>query len=638
MAISIERAPDHRNVLLVTGNDLYPPGNTDPAIVTPLEAAAASVSPVKKGSHDFWIVFSVGSTGAPNAGGQDPAAVPRPLRGAVTAKSPPTSHDVATMTDQVTTLLQEVGHYWLAYQSLKFHWNNQLVSYDPADWVRFNTETPFKGPLLGGRTNQHWAAWFHSDGSPLGGQNWTDTSRDGPLDRWQWQPRTGPVVHPAGLPAMTMRKKFCDLDLLVMGAKTASECYPETGGRFSWLEPQFVVQPQSFTTELRTAYLAGVFVAYSATEYIYFGFDTDHRRLGVYRTNGTSYGTADLGPTYQPGWVHNSGVALRVIRNGRTLYFQARYDESATGLHVAQPDQNLVLPAPPAQIPGLFDGIPITNVPHSGPDFTTFRTVATVTEPAEPVAIGLLVKTSSPVLVDTVYYNLETRQLGSGSVKFDRDDIPPLVGHLPGGVTPPVPPRRPAPDPHRIHHLVPLPDSWHGGNRYDQLPTDTPVLHVPVAATDPPQAQVWRGRLRLQPVYDLDLDDGDPANPPYDHTATQDRAPKVLLRAPTGNFAFGTSVTVRRTLFTHSSGGGPPGTILWGRTRSLTAADVVLPESPGNRTAPPNRTFTTAFIIAAHQRTDITTAMIESVDILRQYWDPAFGAATEGRRLSNSTL
>jgi hypothetical protein len=493
-----------------------------------LEAAQPSTSPVTKGSHDFWIVYSVGSTDAANAGGQDPAATPRPLRGAVNAQSPPTSSDVTTMTNQITTLLQEVGHYWLAYQSLKFHWNGRVASYDPADWLRVNTETPFQGPLLGGRTNQHWAAWFQSDGSPMGGQNWVDTTRDGRLDRWQWQPRTGPVIHPTGLPAMTMQKKYCDLDLLVMGAKTAVECYPETSGRFSWLEPQFVVQPQSFTTQLRTAYLAGVFVAYSPTDYLYFGFDTDHRRLGVYRTNGTTYGTADLGPTYQPGWVHNSGVALRVIRNGRTLYFQARYDESATGMRVAQPDQNVFLPAPPTEVPGLFDGIPITNVPQSGPDFTTFRTVATVTEPADPVAIGLLVKTSSPILVDTIYHNLETRQLGSGTLKIDRDRLPPLAGHLPGGVRPQPAPTRPKPDPHRVHHLVPLPGAWQGGAHYDQLPADTPVLHIPVTV-DPPQAQVWQGRMRLQPVYDLDLPDGSSGNPPYDHTSTQDRAPKVLL-------------------------------------------------------------------------------------------------------------
>lgn len=182
--------------------------------------------------------------------------------------------------------------------------------------------------------------------------------------------------------------------------------------------------------------------------------------------------------------------------------------------------------------------------------------------------------------------------------------------------------------------------AWPHGTAYGRLPADSPVLDLPIHVTEPDQAQNWRGRLRLQPVYELDLDlpDNDPTLPPYDHTATVDRAPKVLLRAPAGDFAFGTSMSVRRTLFTHSSGGGPPGTVLWGRARSLRAADVVLSDQPDTRQAPPGNTYKAAFIIAARKRTDITTAMIEAVDTLRQYWDPAFGTATDGRRLSTSTL
>ena len=197
MAVTIERAPDHRNVLLITGDDLYFLQNDDPNVITPLEAASAADSPVTKGSHDFWIVFSVGSTGAANAGGQDPAATPRPLRGAVVAKSPPTTMDLATMTSQVVTLLQEVGHYWLAYTNLKFRWAGQVASYHPGRLaVGSTTKTPFQGPLIGGRTNQHWGRLVHSDGSPMGGQNWTDMTRDGhlgPVGLGTYRYRSGPT-------------------------------------------------------------------------------------------------------------------------------------------------------------------------------------------------------------------------------------------------------------------------------------------------------------------------------------------------------------------------------------------------------------------------------------------------------------
>ena len=88
----IERAPDHSNVLLAWGAGLFPDAGDDAnsALLTALREAVAPggsppadslVSPVRPGTHDFWVVYSVGATGAPNAGVQDPDARPRPLRG-----------------------------------------------------------------------------------------------------------------------------------------------------------------------------------------------------------------------------------------------------------------------------------------------------------------------------------------------------------------------------------------------------------------------------------------------------------------------------------------------------------------------------------------------------------------------------
>ena len=94
-------------------------------------------------------------------------------------------------------------------------------------------------------------------------------------------------------------------------------------------------------------------------------------------------------------------------------------------------------------------------------------------------------------------------------------------------------------------------------------------------------------------------------------------------------------MSVRRTLFTHSSGAAYRAPC-YGAAPSREAADVVLPDLPDTRKAPPGNTYKTAFVIAARKRTDITTAMIQAVDTLRQYWDPAFGAATDGRRIYTS--
>lgn len=622
----IERAPDHSQILLASGQDLFPRGVDDAntALLAKLRTAVAEgetpprgglVSPVRPGTHDFWVVYSVGATGAANAGIQDPSATPRPLRGGVVAKAPPTTHDDTTVINQLATLLQEVGHYWLAYPSLKFAWRGGEVSYERADWDKFNHDQTPDGPLLGGRLLQHWGPWFHSENSAMGGRNWSTVTREGIFDRWQWEHLPdGPQPQPSGLPALTLDNQYCDLDLLVMGAKTADQCYPETNGTFRFLEPSYVVQPRFLPghPELGWPFLAGVFVAYGNQDLIYFGFDGDHRQLGVYRTdrNVRFAGPVGLGATYTPSWLPNSGVYLRVVRQGRRLHFQARLDGTALGLRMSPSDHNVFVSSAPDSLPGLFDGISATGVPTSGLDFTTFHTVGTADEPRQPVAIGLIALTAWPTLLDAVYCNLETLTLPALLSKRKRVRT--------------------------VHRLTPLPKRWPSGAAFGDLPAGSPRLHLPAGDLDPASAQDWHGRLRFLLPYDLSESEGGVT---FDHRDTVDRAPKVVLEAPTGNFAFGTAVAVRRTLYTRYSGGGAYPTAIWGRTRTLSAKDVRLdPSSAAARRSPPRNTYKTAFIIAARQRSDITDDMIESVDAIRRYWDPTFGAATGGLRKSSSSL
>ena len=513
MAVTIERAPDHRNVLLITGDDLYFLQNDDPNVIT----TGGGVGRGQSGDQGLprlldRVQCRLHWRGERRRAG--PGRDTTTAAGGGRAKSPPTTMDLATTTSQVVTLLQVVGHYWPAYTNLKFRWAGQVASYDPADWLRFNHETPFQGPLIGGRTNQHWAAWFHSDGSPMGGQNWTDMTRDGHLDRWAWHDRTDQVIHLAGLHAMTLPKGYCDLDLLTMGAKSVAECYPETQGRFSWLEPQFVVQPRTAAArpDLQKAYLAGVCVAYPPTDYVYFGFDTDHRVLGVYRTDGTRYGSADLGPTYQPAWVPHSGVALRVVRTGATLTFQARDDQLRTGLRVAQPNQTDLTGS------ACCHSLPVRRHPdHRQSDVRNgFHQLPHRRHPArhrDPVAVGLIVKTSTAVLVDAIYHNLETRQLPA------RRPFPPGP--------------RPSPKTHRVHHLVPLPAAW------ARHPLRSAARERPGAGPADPRHPTRPGAGLARPAapatglrMDLDLPDTDPSIPPDDHTGSVDRAPRSCCAPP----------------------------------------------------------------------------------------------------------
>src|SRR2546421_7544061 len=416
----LEVPSDHPYVLVVTGTDLYN-GSNDPRdkLRTFLYGQSAEVSPVRQGTHDFWCVVSPAANfGEGGERWSDASLTPRPMRGiayigtppdAVRGGSPPTASDtnqLASLVDSLHTALQEVAHHWLVYPGrLNFTVDGRTEQMDVDDFIHINLDQPFSGPLLAGRSALHWSTYMQADGSPMDGQRWRDLGPDKGLDHWQWTERPQLSVQPSNRPAIVINQEYNDLDLMAMGVITANEAYASTGGRFSWMQPVYSVP---------LPYVAGVFVAFSAHDFLYFGFDSDHRRLGVSRTNGTRYRAADLGADYHP-WppgLRNTGVALRVLyeTEGR-LTFQARFDDSALRPTVSQPDHNIFFGPPPAQIPGLFDGLseigPLT-VPPSRPDFTGFHTVATVTERQRPLAIGLITKTTVPIWADAVYSHIET--------------------------------------------------------------------------------------------------------------------------------------------------------------------------------------------------------------------------------------
>jgi hypothetical protein len=469
---------------------------------------------------------------------------------------------------------------------------------------------------------------MQADGSPFDGQAWRDLGPDEGLNHWQWVEPPQLSVQPPNRPAIVLTQEYNDLDLMAMGVITADEAYTSTGGRFSWMEPWYSAP---------LPYLAGVFVAFSAQDFLYFGFDADHRKLGVFRTDGTRYGEADLGADYHP-WPGrgNTGVALRVLyyagdplrhdrREAPRLIFQARFDDSALRPTVSPADFNVFVGPLPAQIPGLFDGLNEIGrlaVPPSSPDFTGFHTVATVPIRQRPLGVGLITKASDPVWADAVYSHLET-------------------------LTPLLTPKQRV-NPHTVYPLSAVPPELQDPVLFDQLPAGL-HLHQPVK---PPAPLVlpWRGRLRLRvtayaEVTETDLPGDDLRQPPYDHTATSDRAPKLVLSAPPGDFAFGTSVAMWRSVFRRSSGGGigadpakgRPGAQMWGVARSLPATNVQV-VSGYEQQPPPEDTYRMAFILCAPQRSDITDDDIASLDLLREYWDEAFRLCTRGRRHSQSQL
>lgn len=639
----IQRPPAYPDVLVVTGTDLYASGSNDPRnnLRTFLYSQTAQESPVSQGTHDFWCVFGLPtSPGGLGNGWPDPSLTPRPMRGITSIDTPPdavrggnlpTASDtdrLASLVDRIHTMLQEVGHHWLVDPGrLNFTVDGRTEQMDVDDWIHMNLDQLFTGPLLAGRSAQHWSTYMQADGSPFDGQTWQDQGPDEGLNRWQWIEPPQLSVQPSNRPEIVLSQEYNDLDLMAMGVITGDEAYPSTGGRFSWMEPWYSVP---------LPYLAGVFVAFSAQDFLYFGFDSDHRKLGVFRTDGTQYGEADLGADYHP-WPgrRNTGVALRVLyyagdplhhdlRAEPHLIFQARFDDSALLPTVDPGDFNVFVGPLPAQIPGLFEGLSARGplaMPPSSPDFSGFHTVATVPIRQRPLGVGLISKASVSVWADAVYSHLETLtplQTGQQRVK-----------------------------PHTVYPLSTVPPEWPGSALFDQR-REGLYLHQSVK---PPAPLVlpWRGRLRLRATAYAEVNDtdvvADSLQPPYDHTATSDKAPKLVLSAPPGDFAFGTSVAMWRSVFRRSAGGGigadpatgRPGAQMWGVARSLPATNVQV-VSGYEQQSPPQGTYRVAFILCAPQSSDITIDHIASLDLLREYWDEAFRLCTRGRRQSFSHL
>jgi hypothetical protein len=586
MALTIEVPTRYPNVLLVTGGGAAT-GDYRTNVRDYLYGGSAGGSPVRRGTHDFWITYVANNGGVPNHSHEDMTVSPRPLRGIIEMSNAPGDTATLTLQDQIGTMLQEVGHHWLVpYDLLISHpdfwpaprgpWRSMLGE---EFTVSINQGAPYSGPLLLGRTNNHWSPYFQSDGSPFDGLNWTSEATEDGVERWHSIAPTGlPSVMPPGLPSLRLPARYCDLDLYLMGVKSAAEAYAGTN-QFRWIEPQLAA-PLDYQT--------GIFVAFSRYDYCYFGFHRDQRTVGVQRTNG-SVTTREI-TGYRPFVSDASGIALRVVKRGSSYYFQVKLD-SPTSISLT---------------PRLLGSLDPPTPPDLTGSLNQFRTVAVINETAAPQAIGMFTKTwtaGHPILVDPSFLNFEIQASTTTRVLS----------------TPTVPP------------------SWsYSTTGYGSLPNSL-VIERPAPG---PLFRTRNGRLHLTIPYSNYNSSGQWVGyDVFDHWAGVDMMPKALTRAPAGDFAFATSARVDRAIYSPGAGGAAFDTRIWGRPRAANIAGLVFPRGlESKRNPPPDSAYKTAFILCAEQRSDIDDAMIGRVDQVRRYWDATFETLTLSRRHSSSQL
>jgi hypothetical protein len=360
-----------------------------------------------------------------------------------------------------------------------------------------------------------------------------------------------------------------------MNALRPEDAYPSTENQVRWNGP-FLASNMN--------YHAGITVALSRTDQIYFGFYRDHRKLAVQRMGQALSLEADIGD------VHNlfEPTALRVVRRGNQLIFQAA---STSGVDLINGTSN--------EAPFTGGSFPLSEV---------FQTVAILDVREEPIAVGALLKTWSPLLVEADYDELTlSDSLGQRSFPVDRD-----------------PPEFTRDD---LYEAVLSPNEL---RRYD-MPGPP---HLPRASF----VHTHEGRLQLGTRYAVNPFIGDPVLlEDADHWMGVDRAPKALVRVQPGDFTFGAQMRVRRCIFSPWAAGGVRGCSIWGHPGSLLTRDVILPARIQEKWLGDNN-LRFAFIVVARQRSDITESQLASIDLIRRLWDTAFGLATRRRWISQSHL
>lgn len=579
---TVTRSAAYPNILLVTGDDVVA-GDYRANLLRLLEAPGAT-DPVRAGSHHVWATYQVGSAANPNHSYVDWSVRPLPRLGVIELADPPMSTDPSVLGPRLTTLIHEFGHNWLVPRDLTVRsqsywpWPERVApGIDGWDASHaFHDGLTYAGPALVARQGVHWSSWVSTGGSCMDGTAWTREDAGGGLARWTAQPFMAPMMQVPGLADLQLPARYGDVDLVLMGVSAREEAFAREGNRLVWLEPRLMAPLD---------YHAGLVVMFTPSDGVFFGFYRDHRTVAVQRTGQASNPASAAG--YRPFPDTSAAVALRVIRRGEHLVFQARLDRLRTDLTPHLLDSTSTWPPPSG---AALDG--------------SWSTVAEMVEPRRPLAVGVGVKTWRPILAECIFGPLEYAAGGHQGAYTVAGGLPEWqlsptsgFGSLPARLVA----YRPAP-----------------GARLTPRGTTLSVC-APYSAFDSTGRQ-------------LDV-------PGFDHWTTIDRAPRALAAAPSGDFVIATTARLDRSGLSPGSGGATSGVTMWGTERSAPMSQLVWPPAlDAIRGSPPNDTYNTAFMITAPRPSDITAAHQQSVDAIRRYWDVAVPLVTLNRRRSASTM
>ncbi|MBK6828301.1 MAG: hypothetical protein IPG86_16235 [Chitinophagaceae bacterium] len=586
--------PAFPDILIVTGSEIYAENYVDELKAFIYGLSSSDPSPVKKGTHDFWVTYSIPGTPGAFHTGEDSSVNPRRLRGIIQMGRIP---EIAEIPGNLSTLQQEVAHHWLVPHEMEFNIAGARLNMPPDFELvsNINNEEEFSGLNILGRDNAHWSSYFKADGSPLDGLCYLEYPPEDGYGKWGSSDHCGMNIAPAGLPSILCKSAYCDLDLLLMGVKTPQEAYGGANNGISWMNPQ-LTSPLEYHT--------GLFLAFSRNDQLMFGFDEGHEYLAVRSSDGNSILTPfKINPDYHPLGHPFNGMALRVIRKGTTYYFQAKINNPISGC-ISSILESLGLSAGEKDRIWYGADNPSDTIESISPSFSDWTNVSIVSHPGEPNAIGMFInKRKHPHFCDTAFHNLYIKT-GTNKRVLLTTSVPPAIA---------------------------------AGN-YAALSTNQ-------LNRENPEGAIFRskeGRIHIIAPFST-VNDGNKIqhypDTQFKHDTHIDNSPKVLTKAPTGDFSFATNVKVHRTIVTPWAGGYGANRTVWGKIKSTAASSAIIPSSIRSiQPPPPGNAYKFGFMVIARNQQDVTPALLQRLDTVRRYWDEAFKVSTINRRTSNSEL
>lgn len=131
---------------------------------------------------------------------------------------------------------------------------------------------------------------------------------------------------------------------------------------------------------------------------------------------------------------------------------------------------------------------------------------------------------------------------------------------------------------------------------------------------------------------------GVPYTNAFDHWSTVDDAPKMITRAPSGDYCSGVTAKVNRALVSPWAGGACQGMTMWGIERAANVRDFKVPDWILAQQIEPGSSQRNAFIIVTNDVANLSDTDISRLDVFRQYYDAALPAICGNFLNSDSQL